>query len=48
MSITVVLKAFLLMDDNRFRKNDSRGGNGGKRTISWHRDIDIQRAGKEA
>ncbi len=46
-SITAVLKAFLLMDDNRFRKNASRGWNGRKRTISWYREIDIQRVRKE-
>jgi len=48
MSITAVLKALLLMDDNRFRKNDSRVWNGGKRTIPWPREIDMQRVGKEA
>jgi hypothetical protein len=47
-SITVVLKAFLLKDDNRFRKNASRGWNGGKGTISWCRGIDVKRVVKEA
>jgi len=43
-----VLKAFLLLDNKRFHKNASQGWNGRKRTISWHREIDIQRVGKEA
>jgi hypothetical protein len=43
-----VLKAFLLLDNKRFHKNALQGWNGRKRTISWHREIDIQRVGKEA